>query len=86
MVVVRGVNVYPAAVEEILLASGEVAEYRVEVSTTHALTELSIQVEPDAGAASDSGLAHRLETSLRNAFGLRVEVLPVRAGACRASR
>ena len=80
MVVVRGVNVYPAAVEEILLSSGEVAEYRVEVSTTHALTELSIQVEPMPGAADGSGLTHRLETALRNAFGLRVKVLPVPGG------
>ncbi|MGD1091491.1 MAG: AMP-binding protein [Bryobacteraceae bacterium] len=81
MVVVRGVNVYPAAVEEIIRSCGGVAEYRVEVSTTHALTELSIQIEPEPDAASDSGLAHRLETALRNAFGLRVEVVPVPSGS-----
>ena len=32
MVVVRGVNVYPAAIEEVLRAAGGVAEYRVRVS------------------------------------------------------
>src|SRR6185436_19484283 len=46
MVVVRGVNIYPAAVEEIIRKVGGVAEYRVEVITTPTLAELSIAVEP----------------------------------------
>jgi phenylacetate-CoA ligase len=79
MVVVRGVNVYPTAVEEIVRACGGVAEYRVEVSTSQALTELSIQVEPDA--TNDSTLARRLETALRNAFALRIAVSLVPSGS-----
>ncbi len=81
MVVVRGVNVYPTAVEEILRACGGVAEYRVEVSNTQALTELSIQVEPTPEFANDHGLARRLETALRNAFALRIAVSPVPSGS-----
>lgn len=81
MVVVRGVNVYPAAVEEIVRACGGVAEYRVEVSTTQALTELSIQVEPEPGSAHDASLVHRLEAALRKAFALRVAVSLVAGGS-----
>lgn len=81
MVVVRGVNVYPSAVEEIVRACGGVAEYRVEVSTAHALTELAMQIEPIPELADDPGLAHRIEASLRNAFGLRIPVSLVAPGS-----
>jgi len=81
MVVVRGVNVYPSAVEEILRSHGGVAEYCVEVCTTHALTEVKIQVEPAPDFANDSALAHHLETALRNAFALRIAVSLVPCGS-----
>ena len=45
MLVVRGVNVYPSAVEEILRSCDGVAEYRVEIHTGHPLPELHILVE-----------------------------------------
>ena len=80
MVVVRGVNVYPSAVEDILRAVGGVAEYRVEVRTSHALTELSVQVEPSLDPEDGSGLAHRLETALNQAFALRIPVTSVARG------
>jgi len=43
MVVVRGVNLYPSAIEEILRSCDGVAEYRVEIRTDRALSEMSIQ-------------------------------------------
>ncbi len=81
MVVVRGVNVYPTAVEEILRAGGSIAEYRVEIRSARGLTELSIQVEPGAGVAGDPGLAQHIETALRNAFALRIPVSVVPCGS-----
>jgi phenylacetate-CoA ligase len=74
MVVVRGVNVYPSAVENILRAAGGVAEYRVEIHTLHALPELRIQVEASADHAQ------RIQTALNNAFALRIPVSSVPAG------
>ncbi|GIT13064.1 MAG: hypothetical protein CM1200mP34_4700 [Verrucomicrobiales bacterium] len=47
MVVVRGVNVYPSAVEEIVRSDGGVAEYRVTISRNDALAEMSVEVEPN---------------------------------------
>ncbi len=79
MLVVRGVNVYPSAIEQIVRSSGEVAEYRVEIHTDRALPDLKIQVEPAPGS-NESGLAERLETSIRTAFNLRVSVSVVPAG------
>lgn len=78
MVVVRGVNLYPSAVEDILRGCDGVAEYRVEIRTDRALTELNIQVEPSDD--NDAGLVHRLESALRNALALRVPVSTVPRG------
>lgn len=81
MVVVRGVNVYPAAVEEVVRSCGGVAEYQVRVSSARALTELSLLVEPDAGADDAARVCHRLESALRDALALRIPVSAVERGS-----
>ena len=80
MLVVRGVNVYPSAVEDVVRAYDGVAEYRVEIRTNRALPELSIQVEPSPGHEHTESLAKRLEAALSNAFGLRIPVSSVPCG------
>ncbi len=81
MVVVRGVNVYPSALEQILRARGDVAEYQVRVVTREALTELELTVEPSTTAAVDAtALAAELESALQIALSLRVPVTIVPAG------
>jgi len=80
MVVVRGVNVYPGAVEDILRGVGGVAEYRVEVHTDRSLAELRIQVEPSPDCADSAALAVRLQAALHVALGLRIPVSSVPAG------
>ena len=69
MVVVRGVNVYPAAIDDIVRRSGGIAEYRVEVRIERSLTDLHIEIE-----AVDPSVAHRLEVALRDALNLRIPV------------
>ena len=80
MVVVRGVNIYPGAVEDILRAAGGVAEYRVEIDTSRSLTELRIQVEPSPDCADGSALAARLQAALHSALGLRIPVSSIPPG------
>jgi phenylacetate-CoA ligase len=80
MVVVRGVNVYPSAVEEIIRACGGVAEYQVQVSTAQALTELSVQVEPSAECTDVPDLVRKLEGAFQAALALRVPVSSVAPG------
>jgi phenylacetate-CoA ligase len=79
MVVVRGVNLYPSAVEQVLRSSGGVAEYRVEVYSERSLTEVSIQIEPSAGEDA-AALSHRIGAALHYAFGLRIAVSSVPVG------
>jgi phenylacetate-CoA ligase len=74
MLVVRGVNVYPSAVENIVRSFEAVSEYRVEIQNHRTLPELSIRIEPSPEYARDSTLTHRLEAALTNAFSLRIPV------------
>ena len=72
MVVVRGVNVFPSAIEEILRGEG-VSEYRVHVTTERAMTQLRIEAESSA--------ASHLEAVLLSAFSLRIPVTSVPEGS-----
>ncbi len=81
MIVVRGVNVYPNAVEEIIRATDAVLEYQVRVSTVQALTELSLQIEPKPECADVAGLVSKLEKSFQTQFALRVPVTAMPCGS-----
>jgi phenylacetate-CoA ligase len=76
MVVIRGVNVYPTAVESVVRGIPEIGEYRVLVSRRGAMTELELQIE-----SADDGAALRLERALDQAFTLRVPVARVQTGS-----
>ena len=80
MIVVRGVNIYPSAVEEIIRAADGVSEYQVRVSAVHALTELSLQIEARPGCEDPPALASKLEKNFQTQFALRIPVTLVPAG------
>jgi phenylacetate-CoA ligase len=74
MAVVRGVNLYPSAVEAVVRQFAEVAEYRAELYTERAMQEIRLCIEPSAHCANPAQLAHDLEVALRAAFNLRVPI------------
>jgi phenylacetate-CoA ligase len=80
MLVVRGVNVYPSAMDDVMRSQGGVAEYRVHVQNSHAMAQLRIEVEPAAEHAADPHFGHRLEMALVQAFTLRIPVEVVPSG------
>jgi phenylacetate-CoA ligase len=80
MVIVRGVNVYPTAVEAIIHACDEVAEYRVELNTSGALSEMNVQIEPAPGCTDPAGIVRQLEEAFQVALALRVPVRIVEPG------
>ncbi len=80
VVIVRGVNVYPSAVDEIVRSVDGVAEYRVVVGTRHAMTELTLEVEPD-GATEPEQVRTALEERLQRTLSLRIPVLLSAANA-----
>jgi phenylacetate-CoA ligase len=74
MVIVRGVNVYPGAVEEIVRSVNGIAEYQVTVTTRSALTELGLTIEPAPDCPDAKALAHTLAAAFETALTLRVPV------------
>ncbi|MGH7973091.1 MAG: phenylacetate--CoA ligase family protein, partial [Limisphaerales bacterium] len=50
MVVVRGVNVYPSQVEDVVRAHPEVSEYRVQLNCQQAMFDLCVEIEMRNGA------------------------------------
>ncbi|MCY4635596.1 MAG: AMP-binding protein [Acidobacteria bacterium] len=80
MVNVRGVNVYPAAVESVLRAIGPVVEYRCTVQAAGSLRGISVEVEIE-DAVDAAAVAALAASRLREALGLSVPVTPVAAGA-----
>ena len=80
MVVVRGVNLYPGALEAVIRRCRQVAEYRVEVDRRGTLCELKVQAEATCDSVDGPKLERRLETELRLAFSLRIPVSIVARG------
>ena len=74
MVVVRGVNLYPSAVDAVVRAVPGIVEYRVEVSRRGALTEVALKIEGEDAAAAE------LAAALMSAFSLRIPVTRVARG------
>jgi phenylacetate-CoA ligase len=81
MVVVRGVNIFPSAVEDVIRAQRGVAEYEVRIERHGALCELVVRVEPSPEGTGDRGLVERLEQALQMAFSLRVPVILAEPGS-----
>lgn len=87
MLVVRGANVYPSAVEAVVRdTAGTGTEFRIVVDRPADLDELTVQVERDAGLPVDrsAALAAELESRLRVALAVRVPVTVVEPGSLEA--
>jgi phenylacetate-CoA ligase len=74
MVVVRGVNLYPSAVDAVVRSVPAVAEYRVAVQKRGALAEIALDAE-----CADEAAVRQLESALTSAFSLRIPVRRVAA-------
>jgi phenylacetate-CoA ligase len=79
MVIVRGVNIYPSAVEQIVSGCAAVTEYRVRIQSSSSLHEIEIDVET-GNAANPAAVVQELQAELDRAFRLRVPVNVVPAG------
>jgi phenylacetate-CoA ligase len=80
MVVVRGNNLHPSALQTILHRFAEVAEYRIEVDGSATLTALRVLVEPLPHADADA-LARGVERAIRDELLFRAEVRAVHPGS-----
>jgi phenylacetate-CoA ligase len=76
MVVVRGVNIFPSAIEGVLREFPDVSEFRIEVFAQRSMAELKVLLDPRPG--SEDNLAMRVANRLNERLLLRVpcELVP----------
>jgi len=79
MVVVRGVNVFPSAIEGVLREFPEVSEFRIEVFSRRSMAELKLLLDAEPG--TESGLAERVAERVSDRLLLRVPCELVPAGS-----
>jgi phenylacetate-CoA ligase len=78
MVNIRGVNVYPSAIESVVRRFPEIVEFRSTVSQSASLRSLSLQIEATPG--DHQALVGRLARELRDALALNVPIDVVAPG------
>jgi phenylacetate-CoA ligase len=85
MLIIRGNNLYPTAVEAIIRQFREVAEFRVVARQSGELTALEVEIEPDPQAAppgkARDALRERVAAALEKTLLFRVEVREVPPGS-----
>jgi phenylacetate-CoA ligase len=76
MVVIRGMNVFPSAVEEAVRSVTGSGEFRITFYTEPGgMDEIKLEVE-----LADGSRARRLQEVMRHQLGLRIRIVPVAAG------
>ncbi len=81
MMIIRGVNVFPTQIEELMLRDAALApHYQIEISRPQSLDEMTVLVErePSAGSADGDAAGQRLAHLIKNLVGVSaaVKVLP----------
>jgi phenylacetate-CoA ligase len=75
MIVIRGVNVFPSAIDDIVRSFPEVVEYRATLVTHESLDQLTLAIEDRLGRPE------RVARELQVRLGLRVEVTAAPIGS-----
>lgn len=80
MIIIRGVNVFPSAIENVMREFPEIEEFRIETFTRHEMRALKLVIEPSSEQSSSAGLQSRVSSLVRERIGLRPEVELVAPG------
>jgi phenylacetate-CoA ligase len=88
MLIIRGVNVFPTQIEELILKQEALApHYQLEITRPKTLDELAVLVErtPGAGSADGDAAGAKLAHLVKNLIGVSVEVRVVQSGGIERS-
>jgi phenylacetate-CoA ligase len=80
MIIVRGVNVFPSAIENVLREFPDIEEFRVEIFERAAMKEIKFILEPRFDPSAVAGLGEKVGLRLRERIGLRPEIELVAPG------
>jgi len=78
VLIVRGVNVFPSAIENLIRQVPEVGEFAVEVYRIEEMDQLDIRIEVPSG--NEDSVAAEVGKEIHNALGIRAQVHPVPVG------
>ena len=73
MAVIRGVNIYPSAIENVVRRFAEVAEFQIEQRKVNSMDEITLLVELEPGVEEE--VIESIQTRLHDTFSLRIPVL-----------
>ena len=76
--IVRGINVFPSAIENIVRRFPEVGEFAVDIYRKRTLDEMEVRVE--VRNTDPEAFANLVSDEVRNGLGIRVNVIPVPFG------
>ena len=78
MFVVRGVNVFPSAIEAVIRESPEISEYAVEVFEDRGMFALRIRIEVKPPAESAEQVTRKLQEAFHRRLFLKtdIEIVP----------
>lgn len=79
MVTIRGNNVYPAALEDVIRGCDGVAEFRIELRTVKAMQHMKIDIEPvpSLAAHETAQLVARISETIKGRWHFQAEVVVV---------
>lgn len=73
MLIVRGVNVYPSMIDDIVRSLPHIVEYQVEIRRVSGLDDLLIKIET-ANGFSFEGIEQEVQDAFRRQLNIRVEI------------
>lgn len=73
MIIVRGVNLYPSAIDNLIRGVPGISEYEVEIRRVAGMDELSIRTETASGITFE-GTAREVKHAFRTQYSMRVGV------------
>src|ERR1700728_1149286 len=88
MLIIRGVNVFPSQIEELILhCQGLAPHYEIEISRPHRLDEVLVSVEarPELSADAHQAEAALLAAKLKALIGITAEIKVLSSGSIRRS-
>ena len=86
MIVLRGVNLFPSQIEDLILRDARLApHYLIELSRTERMDRMTLHVEMRLGAEDAAGSAALLQQRIKENLGVTVEIAVAAPGAIERS-
>lgn len=80
MLTIRGNNIYPSSLEEVIRQVAGVVEYRIEVRPLREMQHVRIEIEPTADHQQPSQVAAAVARAIKDRWHFQAEVLAVGVG------